>query len=107
MAVALGAGWELVHLTDRVIELRKDDPAYRRMVGRDGYVRLRAEPGMDRNTLLNTAVELAKQNDARLSEFAARDILPSSVRRYQMRQRTLATTFGIPGEEPEARVYRP
>lgn len=107
MAVVLGAGWELVHLTDRVIELRKDDPIYRRMTQRPGFVRLRAEPGMDRNTLLNKAVETAKRNDARVSDFVARDILPSTVKRYQMRQRTLASTFGIPGEEPEERIYRP
>lgn len=107
MAVVLGAGWQLVHLTDRVIELRKDDAIYRRMTGRDGYVRMRAEPGMDRQGLLNKAVEMAKTNDARVSDFVARDILPSTVTRYQMRQRTLATTFGVPGEEPEARVFRP
>lgn len=107
MAVMLGAGWELVHLTDRVLELRKADAIYRRMTGRDGHVRLRAEPGMDRQMLLHKAVEMAKRNDERVSQFVARDILPSTVKRYQMRQRTLASVFGVPGEEPEQGVYRP
>jgi hypothetical protein len=107
MAVVLGAGWELTHATDRVLELRKACPVYRRLTGRDGYVRLRAEPGADRQQLLNQAMETAKRNDAALSDLVARQLLPRNVRRYQMQQRQLASSFGIPGEEPEQGVYRP
>ena len=106
MSVYLGGGWRLVHLTDRVLELRKECPIYRRMLGRDGYVRLRAEPGMDRNGLIDKAVEMAKRNDEDLSQRVARQLMPSkaSVARYQIRQQQLTHTFGISGEQKE---YRP
>lgn len=107
MSVHLGAGWRLVHLTDRVIELRKDDAAYRRLVGRDGYVRVRAEPGMDRNALIDNAVALAQQNDATLAEKLATQMMPRHVTRYRQQQRQLAVVFGVPGEEPERKVYAP
>jgi hypothetical protein len=100
MGVHLGGGWHLVHLTDRSIELRKDDVMYRRIVQRDGYVRLRAEPGMDRNGLINTAVELAKRNDERLAEMVAKQIVPRRLGGYQMRQGRLAPAFGTP-QDPE------
>lgn len=107
MSVTLGAGWKLVHVTDRVVELRKDCPVYRRFVGRDGYVRLRAEPGMDRSALIHKAVEMAKRNDEALSQRVAKHLMPTKARQYQMRQQQLAAAFGIPGEEPEKKVYAP
>lgn len=107
MSVHLGAGWRLVHQTDRVIEIRKDDWAYRRFTGRDGYVRVRAEPGMDRNALIEKAVQMAQANDADLAMRVAACLMPRNVRGYQMRQQGLAQTFGIPGEEPGQRMYAP
>ncbi len=107
MSVHLGAGWRLVHLTDRVIELRKDDAAYRRLTGRDGYVRVRAEPGMDRNALIDKGREMAKRNDAELAERIAKQLMPRHVTRYREQQRDLAAVFGVPGEEPERKVYAP
>lgn len=98
--VHLGGGWRLHHLTDRSIELRKDDYAYRRYLGRDGFVRVRAEPGMDRNALINKAVEFAKRNDAELAERMAKEIAPRRLGGYQMQQRRLAPAFGTP-EDPE------
>lgn len=99
MRVHLGAGWNLHHLTDRVIELRKEDAVYRRMLGRDGYVRVRAEPGMDRNGLISKAVEVAKRNDERLGEILAQQIVPRRAS-YQVEQRRLAPAFGTL-EDPE------
>ena len=107
MTVVLGAGWELTHATDRVLELRKPCPVYRRLTGRDGYVRLRAAPGMDRQQLIHQAMETAKHNDAQLGDIVAKQLLPSSMQRYQLQQRQLASGFGIPGEEPEQKVYAP
>lgn len=107
MSVVLGAGWELTHATDRVLELRKSCPVYRHITGRDGYVRLRAEPGMDRQQLINQAMDLAKHNDAQLGDLVAKQLLPSSMQRYQLQQRQLASAFGVSGEEPEQKVYRP
>lgn len=107
MSVTLGAGWELTHATDRVLELRKPCPMYRRITGRDGYVRLRAEPGMDRQQLINGAIELAKRNDAALGDIVARQLLPRNVRGYQLQQQQLANGFAVPAEEPEQKVYRP
>lgn len=100
MSAHLGAGWRLVHVTDRVVELRKDDPVYRRFVGRDGYVRVRAEPGMDRHALVQKAVTLAQQSDAALAERVASQMMPRHVTRYHAQQRELATAFATP-EDPE------
>lgn len=66
MNVTVAPGWRLIHLTDRVIELRKDCPIYRRMCGRDGYVRVRGEPGMSRDALMTKAIQLAEQTDVAL-----------------------------------------
>jgi hypothetical protein len=101
MRTVLGAGWYLYHLTDRSIELRKDDWAYRKLVGRDGYVRIRAEPGMDRNDLINKAVEMAKRNDAAVAKTLGTQVILRNVRGHQARQRLMATlAFGTP-EDPE------
>lgn len=107
MSVHLGAGWRLVHLTDRCIELRKDDAVYRRFVGRDGYVRVRAEPGMDRNALIEKGREMAQRSDAELAERVAKQMMPRHVTRYRERQQQLAQVFGVPGDEPERKVYAP
>lgn len=107
MSVVLGAGWELTHATDRVVKLSKPCPIYRRLTGRDGYVKVRSEPGMDRQQLINEAMEMAKRNDAELGDIVAKQLLPRNVKAYQIHQRQLASTFGVPGEEPEQRVFRP
>jgi len=98
--VELGAGWRIHHLTDRAIELRKDDVAYRQYTGRDGYVRQRMEPGMDRAAMLHKAVELAKRNDAMLAEKMAKQMAPRSVSRYAAMQFKMARIFATP-EDPE------
>ena len=109
MSVRVGAGWELAHLTDRVVELRKDDPVYRRLIGHDGFVRVRAEPGMDRNGLIDKAVKMAQRNDEEVSRRVAKQLMPSvvSLAKYRREQRRLAPAFGVPGHEPEQRRYRP
>mgnify|MGYP003421030628 CR=1 FL=1 len=107
MTVVLGAGWELTHATDRVLELRKPCPVYRRLTGRDGYVRLRAAPGMDRQQLIHQAMETAKHNDARMGDIVAKQLLPSTMQRHRLQQRQLASAFAIGGEEPEQKVYAP
>lgn len=94
------AGWRLVHLTDRVVELRKDDWAYRRVLGRDGFVRVRAEPGMDRHALIDKALELAKQDDAEIAERVGKDLMPRNIAKYRLRQRRWAPVMATP-EEPE------
>jgi len=88
-----------------VVTLRKDDWAYRRYTGRDGYVRVRGEPGMDRNALLEKAIALAKRNDEELAERLSTQLVPRRVGGYQMRQHQLAQVFRVPGEEE--RVYAP
>jgi len=99
MTVYLGAGWKLTHVTDRVIEIQKDDWAYRRLTGRDGYVRVRAEPGMDRQALISRAVDCAKRQDEILGTLLAMRLAPPR-RSYEMQQRRLAPAFATP-EEPE------
>lgn len=100
MSVHLGAGWRLTHLTDRCIELRKDDAAYRRLTGRDGYVRVRAEPGMDRYALIERGREVAQRQDADLAERVAKQLLIRNPQPYLERQRQLAGAFGTP-QDPE------
>ena len=98
----IGNGWRIVHLTDRVVELRKDDWSYRRLTGRDGYVRVRAEPGMDRSTIIETAIETARKTDQDLSFRLAAEVFPTArgVGEYRQKSRALATMFGTP-EDPE------
>jgi hypothetical protein len=103
----IGNGWQLKHITDRTILLTKDSYEYRRFVGRDGYVLQRAEPGMNKADLIAKAVERARQTDDILSRRVARRILPRFVERFQAQQASFATAFGIPGEEPSEKVYRP
>jgi len=107
MNVMLGAGWSLCHLTDRVVLVRKPDPVYRRFTGRDGYVKVRGEPGLDRNGLVEKAMVLAKKNDELLAEKVSKQLIPRRLGGYQMRQQQLAHTFGIAGEEPEERISHP
>jgi hypothetical protein len=107
MSANIGNGWRIVHETDRVIELRKDDATYRRITGRDGYVLVRGDPSVGRRELVGKAIALAQQNDARVAEIVASQIMPKHVTRYHDRQRELAGAFGVPGQEPSERVYRP
>ena len=99
----IGAGWDIVHLTDRVVELRKDTPAYRRMTSKPGFVRVRGEPGSDRAALVERAVELAQQNDATVAAFVAKLFVPDLWRlaRYSGKQVQMKRIFGTP-EDPDA-----
>ena len=91
----VGAGWYIHHLTDRSIELRKDDAVYRRLLaGRDGYVRIRGEPGLPREDLLAQASKLAMRNDDEAARLIAAQITPRTVTRYHALQRRFAPAFG-------------
>lgn len=108
MTAEVGAGWTIHHLTDRVVELRKDDPVYRRFTGRDGYVRTRAEPGMDRHMMVERAIKTAQRTDAELGRRVAKQLMPSvdALTRFRVKQRRMAWAFGVKGAE-EQKVYRP
>lgn len=73
----VGSGWHIHHITDRVVELRKDDPAYRRFTGRDGVVRVRIEPEMTRTQALEQALTFAQKNDELLALRLSKQLLPS------------------------------
>lgn len=107
MKLSLGAGWELVHLTDRTVEIRKDDPAYWRFTGSPGYVRVRGEPGMDRKQLTDLALQTAAKNDELLAKRVARQLMPSigSLAKYRAEQQRFEPVFRVPKEED--RIYRP
>ena len=102
MRAYIGDGWYVYHVTDRVIEFRKDSYEYRRFTGRDGIVRVRAEPGLDRAKMVERAIVLAKQSDAELSHRVLSALIPTdaNLRRYRERSRQLAGVFGT-REEPE------
>jgi hypothetical protein len=105
----VGAGWHIHHLTDRVVELRKDDPAYRRFTGRDGYVRVRIEPEMTRTQALEKAISFAQKNDEQLALHVSKLLLPSkhALAAYQRRQVKMARVFGTPEDESQIGVQKP
>ncbi len=109
MRVSLGSGWKITHLTDRVVQLTKDDPVYRRLTGRDGTVLVRGEPGMSRTDLITSAQKHAVKQDEHLSMLVTRDVLPKgkALIAYRDKLRQLRPAFAVSGEEPAERVYRP
>lgn len=107
MSVHLGAGWHLVHLTDREVHLRKDDPVYRRLTGCDGWVEACGEPGMDRQALINTAVALAKEQDERLAQRVSEQLMLRNPGPYLRRQRQLSMAFRTPEAPQVIGVKRP
>lgn len=109
MRVSVGAGWHLYHLTDRVVELRKDDPVYRRFTGRDGYVKTRVDTNETRQTALERAIRMAQKNDELLAVRVGKQLMPSkaALARYQGKQLRMVPAFGLRDQEPEYRVYRP
>ncbi len=77
MRAAIGGGWRITHLADRSVELVKDDYSYRRFTGADGFVRVRAEPGMDRAAVVQKAIAMAQRTDADLALRVAKRLAPS------------------------------
>ena len=73
----VGSGWSVYHLTDRTVVLRKDDHAYRRFTGRDGFVIVRSEPWMDRHQMIDKAIQMAHRNDELMAIRVAKGIAPS------------------------------
>lgn len=131
MRVNVGANWQIRHLTDRVVELVKDDVAYRQLTGRDGYVRIRIEPQESRSHALDRAIRMAEQNDALLGLKLGERLLPATfaqeervrtgktgivismggsvalpLEQYRKQQRRLARAFATKDQEPERRRYR-
>lgn len=98
----VGAGWHIHHLTDRVVELRKDSYEYRRFTDRDGFVRVRIDPEMTRAQALEKALTVAQKNDELLAVRVSKQLLPSThaLAQFQGKQVHMARVFGTP-EEPE------
>jgi len=97
----VGGGWHIHHLTDRTIELRKHDIAYRAVTGKDGYVRVRVDPEMSRAEMVKKAIDLAHQNDERLAVIIGERMMPSkaALARYQGKQLRMAPAFRTPEDE--------
>lgn len=100
MRVELGAGWQLWHLADRNVELRKESAVYRRLTDRDGYVSYRAEPGMDRYTMIQNALNEGIKQDGLMAQRIARQLMPSgrALESYRHEQHRLATAFATPDD---------
>ena len=98
----IGPGWDIHHLTDRTIELRKPDYRYERCTGRPGFVRVRVEPGTPREVMVNRAISLAQQNDDELALMASKALLPSAhkLASYTGQQVRFKPAFATP-EDPE------
>jgi hypothetical protein len=101
-------GWEIVHLTDRSIELRKDTPGYRKVIRRPGYVLIRGDPTMKRETLIDKAFTLAERNDAALADIFAKQMLPDlhRVAAYQGKQVQMRRAFATPEDAAVIGVKR-
>lgn len=109
MRAYVGANWYIKHLTDRVIELRKDDPVYRRFTNRDGYVRVRIEPNETRLHAIEKAVTMAKRNDEELALRIGKQLIPSkaALAEYSGKQLRMVPAFGLREQEPEQKLYQP
>jgi hypothetical protein len=94
------ANWTIHHITERDVELRKDDPAWRKYTDQDGVVHVRAEPGMDRAKMIDRAYTLAEEADAMLSQKLAKELMPTGKQwsEYRRKSRQMAKVFGT-GEE--------
>ena len=128
----VGAKWTIKHITDRVVLLEKEDYAYRQVTGRDGFVLTRVEPEESRSNALDRAIQIAEANDAKLGLMLGKKLLPVdfiikerakkgttglvvpvgnektiSLNEYKMAQKQLARVFGVPGQEPTERRYKP
>lgn len=102
MRLAVGGGWQLYHVTDRVVELRKEDHAYRRFTGRDGFVRVRVEPEMTRAMAIERALEFAQKNDELLALKVSKRLMPSkhALAAYQGKAIRMERAFAT-NEDPE------
>lgn len=102
MSTRIGPGWHVHHLSDRVIEIRKPDYLYERFTGKPGFVRVRAEPGMSREAMVDKAIALAQRNDEELAIRVAKKMMPSAqaLASYTGKQVRLKPAFATP-EDPE------
>jgi hypothetical protein len=102
MRVAVGAGWHIHHLTDRCVELRKDDYLYRRFTERDGVVRVRIEPEMTRAQAIEKAMQMAQRNDEAMALRVSKQLVPSkhALAAYTGKQVRMDRAFATP-EDPE------
>ena len=98
MKAYVGAGWYIWHLTDRNVQLRKDDPVYRKLTGLDGYVNYMAQPGYDKGQMIEEAMQKAKEQDEQLCYLVAKEIIPrgSKVQTYQMKAHRINRAFQTP-----------
>ena len=105
----IGGGWRITHLTDRVCEMTRDDVAYRSVTGQDGFVRVRAEPGMDRQQMIERGLQQARKSDEKLALILSAKLMPTAkgVGRYRNQVKALAQKFTTGEESPLIGVYRP
>jgi hypothetical protein len=100
----VGQGWYIHHKTERTIELRKPDPAYWTILGGDGYVLHRIEPGLvDKESLVDGALKKALATDEDLSRRIAEQLIPEArkVQAYRRKQAVYAKAFGTPEDESQ------
>ena len=132
IARQMPANWKVNHVTDRVVHLDKEDVAYRKYTGRDGFVRVRVQPGESRDAMFDRAENIAEMNDSILGLKLGKELLPVdflpkerartgkdtlvvpvgssnvvSLEKYKQIQKILAPIFATKDQEPEQRQYRP
>ena len=101
MRADVGGGWYIYHITDRVVELRKDSPVYRDLTGADGFVKVRIEPEMTRDQALERATQEALKLDEQMAHRVTAQLIPTArgVGRYRQTIKDWASVFAISTEE--------
>lgn len=103
----VGAGWNIVHKTERVIHLRKPDPIYWSIFGGDGYVVHKIEPGLvDKEPLIDGAMKKALAMDAEVGLRIAKDIVPTPQAVAQYRRKVAPINRGFRTPEDESVIGR-
>lgn len=95
MKAYFGAGWWIRHYTERELILIKEDYLYRKMTGQDGYVKVAIQPGLSRDELFKEAERKCLENDMKVMQFVARDVLPD-IRKYKRDQMRVDPAFETP-----------
>lgn len=90
-----GAGWWIVHETDRELVLKKEDYLYRKMTGEDGFIKIAVQPGLSKDELYKQAERRVFDNENGMAELIAKDVLPNFTR-YKLKAMPLNRAFETP-----------
>lgn len=102
MRTYVGGGWHIVHITDRTLRIEKEDFTYRYFTGANGFVFVRAQPGMSRQEMIEMALRHANRSDEKLALLIAEKMMPTGQQwaAYRRQLRHMKNSVQT-GEEPD------